>query len=172
MQQAVTTQSAPPPPRDAGLGRNRAWLLLLLPFVIAAGALGLRLQGIDWDGGNFYHPDERSIYMRVDCMYRTLTDAPGWEACANRDFPLDTPGFPSISTFFDKDASPLNPHWFPLGTIIIYLLVGVRFLLEAVMDQVRLQDLASAGRTIAAFVDAGSVLLLYFLGKRLFSRPV
>ncbi|MCH7607659.1 MAG: glycosyltransferase family 39 protein [Chloroflexi bacterium] len=172
MQQAVTTQSAPPPPRDGGLGRNRAWLLLLLPFVIAAGALGLRLQGIDWDGGNFYHPDERSIYMRVDCMYRTLTDAPGWEACANRDFPLDEPGFPSISTFFDKDASPLNPHWFPLGTIIIYLLVGVRFGLEAVMDQVRLQDLATAGRTIAAFVDAGSVLLLYFLGKRLFSRPV
>ena len=168
----MTTESTPPPLRSASIRLTRAGLLVLLPFVIAAGALGLRLQGIDWDGGNFYHPDERSIYMRVDCMYRTLTDAPGWQACANRDFPLDTPGFPSISTFFDKDASPLNPHWFPLGTIIIYLLVGVRFVLDALMDQVRLQDLATAGRTIAAFVDAGSVLLMYFLGARLFGRPV
>ncbi|MDA1036528.1 MAG: DUF2298 domain-containing protein, partial [Chloroflexi bacterium] len=45
-------------------------------------------------------------------------------------------------------------------------------LLEPLMDQVRLQDLATAGRTIAAVVDAGSVLLLYFLGRRMFSPAV
>ncbi|MEE8519017.1 MAG: glycosyltransferase family 39 protein, partial [Dehalococcoidia bacterium] len=147
-------------------------LLLLLPFVIAGLALGLRLQGVDWDGGNFYHPDERSIYLRAEQMYRTLTDAPGWEAGANRDFPLDTPGIPSVRTLLDKDTSPLNPHWFPLGTIIIYMLVGVRFLLDPFMDQVRLQDLASAGRTMAAIADAGSVLAMYFLGRRLFGTSV
>ena len=158
-------------------------VLLLVPLLIAALALGLRLQGIDWDATpsspgettnyNFYHPDERSIYMRANTMYQTLTEAPGWQSTQNRDFPLDTPGPPSIGTLFDKDSSPLNPHWFPLGTIIIYILVAVRgLILEPLMDQVRLEDMASAGRTIAAIVDAGSVLLLYFLGRRLFGSAV
>ena len=144
------------------------WIFILL--LIAAAALGLRLHGLDWDGGSFYHPDERSIYLRADCMYRVLTEAPGWDSCQNRDFPQDRPGFPGIGTFFDKDTSPLNPHWFPLGTIIIYLLVGVRFLLEPFMDQVRLEDLASAGRALAAFADTASVVLLFFLGRRLFGH--
>ena len=169
MQFATTTSVTTPAAASAGRFWAK-WALKALPFLIALLALGLRLQGIDWDGGSFYHPDERSIYLRAEQMFDTLTDAPGWEANANRDFPLDTPGIPSFGTFFDKDASPLNPHWFPLGTIIIYILVAVRGLLELFMDQVRLQDLASAGRTIAALVDSGSVLLMYFLGRRLYSR--
>ena len=153
-----------------GLWRGRWWLALLL--IIAAVALGLRLQGLDWDGGNFYHPDERSIYLRADCMYQTLTESPNWLSCQNRDFPLDTPGIPGIGTLLDKDASSLNPHWFPLGTIIIYLLVGVRFLLEPFMDQVRLEDLASVGRTLAALADTASVVFMFFLGRRLFGPAV
>ena len=143
-----------------------AWVFVLIVVVIAA--LGLRMHGLDWDGGNLYHPDERSIYLRADCMYRVLAEAPGWSSCQNRDFPQDEPGFPGIGTLLDKDTSPLNPHWFPLGSIIIYLLVGVRFLIEPFMDQVRLQDLASAGRALAAVTDTASVLLLFFLGRRLF----
>ena len=170
MQRATATSSAA---RTPWLTRSRLLALLpLLPLLIVAMSLGLRLTGLDWDGGAFYHPDERSIYMRADQMYRTLTDAPGWEASANRDFPMDEPGIPGIPTLLDADKSPLNPHWFPLGSIIIYLLVGVRFLLEPFMDQVRLQDLASAGRTITALVGTGAVLMLYALGKRVFGRPV
>jgi YYY domain-containing protein len=173
MEPAATTSDVVLPNTGTGRWLTITRLLILLPFIIAAIALGLRLQGIDWDGGSFYHPDERSIYMRADTMYDTLTKAPGWESKQNRDFPLDTPGLPGIGTFFDKDASPLNPHWFPLGSIIIYILVAVRgFILEPLMDQVRLQDLASAGRTIAAIVDSGSVLLMYFLGRRLFGWRV
>jgi YYY domain-containing protein len=173
MQSAATTSNADPPRLLASRWLTRKRLLGIAPFAIAAIALLLRLQGIDWDGGSFYHPDERSIYMRADTMYRTLTEAPGWQASQNGDFPLDTPGLPSIGTFFDKDASPLNPHWFPLGTIIIYILVFVRgVILEPLMDQVRLQDLATTGRTIAAVVDAGSVLLLFFLGRRMFGSAV
>lgn len=144
------------------------WVFILLLITVAA--LGLRMNGLDWDGGSFYHPDERSIYLRADCMYRVLTESPGWDSCQNRDFPQDTPGFPGPGTLLDKDASPLNPHWFPLGTIIIYLLVGIRFLMEPFMDQVRLEDLASAGRALAAFVDTASVVLLFFLGRRLFGQ--
>ncbi len=144
------------------------WLALLLLILVLA--LALRLQGLDWDGGRFYHPDERSIYLRAECMHLVLTEGPGWQNCQNRDFPLDTPGFPGLATLLDKDASPFNPHWFPLGSIIIYLLVGVRFLLEPFMDQVRLQDLAASGRALAAFVDVASVALLFFLGRRLYGQ--
>ena len=159
----------------AELALVRRWLRATPPWafilvLIAAAALGLRMNGLDWDSGSFYHPDERSIYLRADCMYRVLTEAPGWDSCQNRDFPQDKPGFPGIGTLLDTDASPLNPHWFPLGTIIIYLLVGIRFLMEPFMDQVRLEDLASAGRALAAFADTASVLLLFFLGRRLFGH--
>jgi YYY domain-containing protein len=173
MEPAEITSDAASSSTGAGRWLTTTRVLLLLPFIIAAVALGLRLQGIDWDGGSFYHPDERSIYLRADTMYSTLTESAGWETKQNRDFPLDTPGFPGVGTFFDKDASPLNPHWFPLGSIVIYILVAVRaFILEPLMDQVRLQDLASAGRTIAALADSGSVLLMYFLGRRLFGWRV
>ena len=165
--------ATPTPPASA---RIVAWLMagrwLVLLVLIAAIALGLRLDGLDWDGGRFYHPDERSIYLRAECMHLALTEDPGWAGCQNRDFPRDEPGFPGLATFFDKDASPLNPHWFPLGSIIIYLLVAVRFIIDPFMDQVRLQDLASAGRTLAALADTASVVLLFFLGRRLFGPAV
>ncbi len=162
------TTSPPASARDSArlLTRHRVVLILLLI------ALLLRLQGLDWDGGNFYHPDERSIYLRAECMHFVLTEDPRWENCQNRDFPIDTPGIPNLATLLDKDASPLNPHWFPLGSIIVYLLVGVRFLLEPFMDQVRLQDLAAAGRALAAFTDVASTLLLFVIGRRLYGPTV
>ena len=151
---------------------SKALLLGLLPLLIAATALGLRLYGLGWDEGNLFHPDERSIYMRADCMYLTLTDDPTWQSCANRDFPLDEPGIPSPGTFFNAERSPLNPHWFPLGSVLIYVLVGVQAGLGLFMDNVGLNDLAMAGRILTALADTGSVLLLYVLGRRLYGRGV
>ena len=166
--QPTTAMPEPSPSRLL----TRARVIALLPFIIVVIALGLRLYGLDWDQGNFYHPDERSIYLRVDCMHRTLAEAPGWQSCINRDFPVDEPGVPSIGTFFDADKSPLNPHWFPLGSILLYGLLIVRVILGFFMDSVGLHDMAMAGRAIAAFADAGTVLLLYALGKRLYGRGV
>ena len=166
----MASDALPPPPRSPWL--TRRLLLTLLPFIIAAMALGLRLHGIDWDQGRLYHPDERSIFLRVDCMYKTITDDPAWRSCINRDFPVDEPGVPSPATFFDAEKSPLNPHWFPLGSIMLYVLLIVRVGLEPFMDAVSLQNLASAGRILAALADTASVLLLFALGRRLYGRSV
>ena len=114
--------------------------LPLLPLAILGVAFLLRISGTDWDQGALYHPDERSIFMRSEQMHRTLTSDPGWQFSANMDFPLDKSGIPSVSTFFDSEKSPLNPHWFPLGSIIIYLLVGIRYCLDIFTDQVKIQD--------------------------------
>ena len=143
---------------------------LLLPIILLV-ALGLRLYGIDWDRGHGFHPDERSIYMQSDCMYRVLTEAQGYRDCI-KAHPETEPGFPSIVTFFDPDKSPLNPHWFPLGSILIYLIVAIRFLVEPFTDMGSLLAMGYAGRSIMILADVGTVLMVYLLGRRVYSRGV
>ena len=143
---------------------------LLLPLILII-ALGLRLYGIGWDQGYGFHPDERSFYMRSDCMYRVLTEAPGYTDCT-RDHPEMEPGFPSPGTFFDADKSPLNPHWFSLGSVLIYLLVAIRFLLEPFTDLNTLLSMGYLGRSIMALADVGTVFIVYLLGKRIYDRRV
>ncbi len=168
---------AAPLARPSGVSEELAWLrsrlavaprwAVILPLILVA-ALALRLYGLDWDNGNFYHPDERSFLLRAACMHSVLTESPGWDSCQSPELPPDRPGFPGVGAFFDKDASPLNPHWFPLGSILIYLLVAVRFLLGLFMDGVGLNDLALAGRLLAAFADTATTALVFLLGRRLF----
>jgi 4-amino-4-deoxy-L-arabinose transferase-like glycosyltransferase len=138
----------------------RRWPALLFAFILLA-ALGLRLYGINWDQGHFFQPDERSIYMRADCMHRV------------RYHPFDKtePGFPSFGTFFDAETSPLNPHWFPLGSILIYVLVLIKGALSPIVHM-DLRALAFAGRTIAVLADVASVYMLFILGRKLFNRTV
>ena len=142
-----------------------------LLLLILAIALGLRLYGIGWDQGHGFHPDERSIYMRSDCMFRVLTEAPDYLNCI-REHPETEPGIPSPGTFFDADKSPLNPHWFPLGSLLIYLIVGIRSVFEPFTDLGSLQSMSYIGRSIMALADVGTVFMVYLLGRRIFSRRV
>ena len=144
--------------------------VLLLPVILLV-ALGLRVYGMDWDQGYGFHPDERSIYMQSDCMYRVLTEAPGHNDCI-RDRPETEPGSPSIVTFFDADKSPLNPHWFPLGSILIYLIVAIRFVVEPFTDMGSLMAMGYAGRSIMVLADVGTVFMAYVLGRRIWGRGV
>ncbi len=144
--------------------------VLLLPVILLV-ALGLRVHGMGWDQGYGFHPDERSIYMQSDCMYRALTQAPGHLDCL-RDRPETEPGFPSVLTFFDADASPLNPQWFPLGSILIYLIVAVRFVVEPFADMGSLSAMGYAGRSIMVLADLGTVFMAYVLGRRIWGRGV
>ncbi|MDO8751408.1 MAG: DUF2298 domain-containing protein [Dehalococcoidia bacterium] len=147
-------------------GRGLPPLLLL----ILVAALALRLYGINWDQGNFFHPDERSIYMRVDCMYRLLTKAASYRECTtDAPFQRVVAGIPNPAVFLDAAKSPLNPHWFPLGSMVIYVLLAIKLLLAPIMSM-DLHDLAIAGRTLSAMADVGTVALVYILGRRLYGR--
>ena len=117
-----------------GFGGRVSWSFYLL-LVILVVALGLRLNGVNWDQGFAFHPDERDIYMRSGCMYELLTDAPGAQNCGYlRGEPDAQSGLPGIGTLLDKDRSPLNPHWFPLGSVLIYLMVFFRSIAELFTD--------------------------------------
>ena len=148
-----------------------SWPFFVLAAIVVV-ALALRLHGINWDGGFAYHPDERDIYMRSDCMYALLTDAPHASTCGYvSDQPQAEPGLGGLRYFFDADRSPLNPHWFPLGSILIYVMVFVRSVVELFTDIGGL-DMRFAGRTLSALADVGSVLMVFVLGRRLYGRNV
>ena len=153
------------------LGGRLPWTFLPLVFVLLVG-LGLRLYGTDWDSGFGFHPDERDIYMRSGCMYDLLTEAPGHQECGYvRDQPDAEPGLPGLGTFLDPDRSPLNPHWFPLGSILIYIMVFFRSIIELFTD-IDALDMRFTGRTLSALADVGSIFLVYVLGRRMFGRGV
>ena len=140
-------------------------LALLLILAVAA---ALRFHGIDWDAGHGFHPDERSFYLRAGCMYDLLAQAPGFESC-HAGFPQTESGFPGLGVLLDPERSPLNPHWFPLGSSLIYVLTVIRLAIEPFTDLDSL-DLRYAGRTLSALADVGSVFLVYVLGRRMFGR--
>ncbi|PKB70795.1 MAG: hypothetical protein BZY87_09775 [SAR202 cluster bacterium Io17-Chloro-G6] len=141
-------------------------------LVILVVALGLRLNGVNWDQGYAFHPDERDIYMRSGCMYDLLTDAPNAQTCGYvRAEPDAQPGLPGIGTLLDKDRSPLNPHWFPLGSILIYVMVFFRSVAELFTDLNSL-DMRYFGRPLSALADVGSVAMVFLLGRRLYGRGV
>ena len=148
-----------------------SWAPVLLGLILAL-ALGLRLHGVDWDQGYGFHPDERDIYMRSGCMYDLLTEAPGHRGCGYvSDEPAAEPGLPGIGALLDSERSPLNPHWFPLGSILIYVLVFFRSVAEVFTDM-NAMDMRFIARPLSALVDTGSVFLVYLLGRRLYGTPV
>ena len=139
----------------------------LLPALLIA-ALALRLYGIDWDDGHGFHPDERSFYLRADDMFRVLTQAPGHERWLSEWRDMQA-GLPSIKTALSANESPLNPHWFPLGSILIYALVLIRSVAELFTDWGAM-DMRFAGRTLAALADTASVALVFAIGRRMYGR--
>ena len=152
-------------------GGRFSWSFYVL-LVILVVALGLRLNGVNWDQGYGFHPDERDIYMRSGCMYDLLTDAPNALDCGYiRGEPDAQPGLPGIGTLLDKDRSPLNPHWFPLGSILIYLMVFFRSVAELFTDLNSL-DMRYFGRPLSALADVGSVAMVFVLGRKLYGQGV
>ena len=151
--------------------RRISWTLVVLAFIVIL-ALGLRLHGLNWDSGYGFHPDERDIYMRAGCMYEALTKDPGYATCGYLNAePQTIPGIPSAGIFLDSEKSPLNPHWFPLGSMLVYMMVFIRSIVELFTD-ISALDMRYAGRTIAALADVGSVLMVFVLGRRLYGGTV
>ncbi len=140
----------------------RPWALLLLILLVA---LGLRMHGLYWDSGHGFHPDERSIYMRVDCIYNLLSENEGYANCLY-GYPAEL-GIPSLSTFLDAERSPLNPHWFPLGSVLLYLLTFLRWVL-GFFTEIGSTEMRYIGRGISGLADVGALIMVFLLGRKMF----
>ncbi len=164
------TERVPPPARTGSEGGYVAGgVRICLLLVVVAAATYLRFVGLNWDEFQHLHPDERFLTMVVTGI-RPVEG--GW------------------SEYFDSGNSTLNPHnqgynFFVYGTAPIFL---VRYLAQWISDSgLQISDLGFesslelgtgydqvhlVGRAVSAIADTFSVLLLYFIGKRLYSRRV
>jgi YYY domain-containing protein len=130
------------PAGGAGIGRKNAVTLAFCG--ILALALGLRLYGVDWDGGGLFHPDERAILMQVS--------------------DLRVPGPSDAGSLFDSSASPWNPGWFNYGSFPLYLLKTVQLAASPLAD-LDLFDLRIPGRVLSALADTAVVGLVFMAGR-------
>ena len=126
---------------------NKEKIILLL--IILLGAF-FRFYGLNWDQNQHLHPDERAIIMFA--------------------LPLHFPQ--NLSDFFSKESS-LNPHFFAYGNFPLYLLKGTAaFLSNFDMSFDSYDKINLVGRTISAIADLGTIILIYFIGKRIFGKKV
>ena len=125
---------------------------LFLLLTVAVGA-ALRLYGLNWDRGNLFHPDERMIMMVVKGEL-SLPRPIDWGR-------LLTP------------ESPLNPRFFSYGSLPLYLLKMVtNFLSLRWRAFSEYKYMCLVGRAISALFDLGTMLLVYFLGRKLYGKRV
>jgi len=134
----------------------------VLPFLILVTAALFRFYNLNWDNGHTLHPDERGIYM--------LISGSGGHP------PIGWPG--SIAELFDRNLSPLNPHYFAYGSLPYYLVsltagtaafLGghIRFLSSwSTLDT--FYGLPTVGRSLSATLDLIAIVALFFLARRMF----
>jgi YYY domain-containing protein len=138
-------------PESAPHSRRRDVIIVLaLTSVLLIGG-ALRFFNVNWDEGTYHiHPDERHTTMVVTAIQ--------WPA--------------SLSEYFDTSNSPLNPR--NAGTVYFYGTLPL-FLTKAVatvLDMTGYDEMHLVGRVLSALFDLGSVLLLYFVARRLFDWRV
>ncbi len=127
------------------------WLTGILLILILLGGAYLRFVGQDWDVEQHLHPDERFLTMVESSL-----------------IPVN-----SLGDYFNTATSTLNPNnqghnFFVYGTLPIFM---VRYLAEA-LDSTGYGSVYLVGRTLSAVIDLLSVVLVFFIGTRLYSRKV
>jgi hypothetical protein len=108
----------------------------------------LRIYGLDWDRGLFFHPDERQILMVVEGL--------SW------------PGDPlELLT----PSSPLNPRFFAYGSFPIYLLrLSSSLLALWRAEWASMTRFYALGRLVSALFDTLTVCATYRLARKVFGR--
>ena len=163
------TQKGRMPIAQAGEWLERHPLILPILILILGG--GFRFYNLNWDNGYQLHPDERWIYMVL--------------SGANGNPPI---GLPTSWAQFLRTApcnnvpncgnSPLDPHFFAYGSLPFYLLavlagtmgfLGQHVSLLSAWAQVDTYGgLPPVGRALSGCLDLASVLLVFFIARRVF----
>src|SRR4051812_7499489 len=158
-------------PKKEPFWRRRATALILLGIILIAGFF--RFYGRDFDQGHNQHPDERFI------VGKTLS--------------LNWPS--SAEQFGDVLHSPLNLRNvdnggpcpppgcnYPYGALPVYLVKGAGWLYDTVVphpqDEAKdyyhasYDGITKTGRSLAAIFDLITILLVFLIGRRLYSSAV
>jgi YYY domain-containing protein len=141
--------------------KNRwGWVVpILLALILLFGAT-VRLTGMNWDEDQHLHPDERFL-----TMVESSLALPGTKNVGGR---LPT-GCARWGGYFDTRCSPLSPYnhdfgFFVYGTFPIFL---TRFVGE-MMSMTGYSEIHLVGRALSALFDLSTVLLIFFIGRRMY----
>lgn len=169
--------------------RQRAALVVIL-----LSAAALRLTGLDWDGFQHHHPDERYITWVATTIefpsILTVDWAAQWRPETSTFNPFRwPPGASSEGIVVLQD----QPRDFAYGHVPLYLGVMATRLAERIAPglipllpsgwsftadvlngagRIEFHHLAAVGRALTALFDVGTVWLVFLLGRRLFSANV
>jgi YYY domain-containing protein len=131
--------------------KTRELTIRCAPVLIVILAIWLRLYGINWDQGGLFHPDERAILSHVNDMR--------WPSLSN------------INVLLNAEESPLNPRWFPYGSLPLYAVKVVEAVVSPFRD-LSFNDLRFLGRGLSALADVGTVIFVFLLATHLYDRRV
>ncbi|MGB8644523.1 MAG: DUF2298 domain-containing protein [Anaerolineae bacterium] len=178
----AVSQPAVEPRRPFWESARRYAVPIALAFILLLGAV-FRFTGLNWDDFQHLHPDERFL-----TMVETGISFPGSPDISGQ-LP---PGCTKWGGYFDTACSPLNPYNrgfgnFVYGTFPLFLVKVAGDLLnpiyQVVVGLTGQQDLARidlggydgihlVGRVFSGLFDLSTVLLIFLIGRRLFSQWV
>ena len=146
--------------------RQRSWWPYLALFLILLVAGYLRFTGLNWDENTHLHPDERFLTMVETSIQPAV----------------------SLREYFTTATSPLNPRnrghgFFVYGSFPIFL---VRYVVRYVAEGLNNYCLTAGctfnflgydgvhlvGRALSALADLATLVVLFFLGRRLYDERV
>ena len=145
------------------IGRRLPGSTALVLAMILLCALTLRLYHLDWDEGTYLHPDELHVANTITTQ-----------------IVIDWP--PKFANLFSPDESRLNPrstdpttgehHDFAYGALPLIATDLAASLASSVTGDdwnAFYGRIHKIGRALSALIDTLTVLLVYFLGKRMYS---
>ncbi len=169
----------------------RKWMVWGLLALILLAAAGLRWTGLDWDGYTHFHPDERYIHWVATTIE--------WPADWTTAF---SPAESTINPYYwppEAESAGIvvernQPRKFAYGHLPLYVgvaatklagWVGETAVTERLPDDwllktdilntaamVEFRHLAAVTRALTGLVDLGTVLLIFWLGRQIFSAEV
>ncbi|MBA3336930.1 MAG: glycosyltransferase family 39 protein, partial [Chloroflexia bacterium] len=138
--------------------------LALLSVLLAA--LALRLYGLNWDQGQYLHPDERYVIQYV------------MQGRIHFDWPPDLPTLlnPETSGLNPRSDDPATGHYreFAYGALPLLVTDGAAEVLTWLTDRDwhASDRVYLLGRTFSALLDALTVAIVYLIGRTAFSARV
>ncbi len=168
---------------------TRSQRVALVAVLLSAAAF--RLTGLDWDGFQYHHPDERYVaWVATTVEFPSILTsdwAAQWQPAISTFNPFHWPpaaGSEGIVVLQDQ------PRDFAYGHVPLYLGVIATRLVERIgpilvpvlppdwsltadllngAGRIEFYHMAAVGRALTAFFDVGTVFVVFLLGRRLYS---
>jgi 4-amino-4-deoxy-L-arabinose transferase-like glycosyltransferase len=127
-------------------------IVSILFIAIIAVSIFFRIRGLFWGEYMYLHPDERFL-IQVGANIESVD---------------------SIGSYFNTHFSSLNPHNRGYGFFVYgdFPIILTRYIAEGFFKFPGWNEITQVGRVLSSIFDLGSVILVFFIGKKLFNQWV